>query len=89
MINIGILLKILKKFIIIVVLDPWYKFEYVSFWLENLNDVVEVEKVMAKIKESFIEFYEHYCNLDSMSSDFTHATLLSDVSLSSEVVVKK
>lgn len=44
---------------------------------------------MAKIKESFIEFYEHYCNLDSMSSDFTHATLLSDVSLSSEVVVKK
>lgn len=44
---------------------------------------------MAKIKESFIEFCEHYCNLDSMSSGFTHATLPNDVSLSSEVVVKK
>ena len=79
MISIGILLKILKKFIIIVVLYPWYKLEYVGSCLENLNDVVEVEKVMAKIKESFVEFYEHYCSLDSMSSDFTHAALPSDI----------
>ena len=44
---------------------------------------------MAKIKELFVEFYEHYCSLDSMFSDFTHAALPSDIELSSEVVVKK
>lgn len=85
----GTIENINQLLIIAVVLDPRYKLEYVSFCFENLCRAEIVEKLTANIKESLIKLYEYYCTLDSIYNGTTSATLPSDISLSSEVVVEK